>query len=276
MLVCAALWSTGGILIKLIDWNPFVIAGVRSLLAAATIGIYMAVTRQKVIFSKNTVISMFFLAATFICFVTANKFTTAANAIVLEFTSPIFIVLFSALLFRQKFKASELAIVLLTFAGITLFFITGLQGGQLFGNILGILAGVFVAGMYITVGQATDGEKMSGILLGQLLTALIGLPFAFFTQGTVSVTTVSAVVVLGVLQIGIPYIFLGLAVRYCPPLPCCLIGAVEPLLNPVWVLLFNGERPGPFALVGGVIIIAAVTAQCVLQAKAPARESAPA
>jgi drug/metabolite transporter (DMT)-like permease len=133
--------------------------------------------------------------------------------------------------------------------------------------------------MYLAIGKMSNEEKMSGILLGQLLTALIGIPFAFFTPGTVSVTAVVSVIVLGVFQIGIPYIFMGLAVRHCPPLACNLIGAVEPLLNPIWVYLFNGEQPGPYAIVGGVIIIAAVTAQCILQdrragtASEPARQS---
>lgn len=267
MLACASLWSIAGILFKLIDWNPFVIAGVRGVFAAVAVGIYMLVKKQKLILSKHVLISAFFLAATFFCFVSANKLTTAANAIVLQFTSPIFIMLFSAAIFRQKFKPADFVTVLLTFCGIAVFFISGLHDGHLAGDLIAVLAGVFMAGMYVFVGRTVEAEKMSAIFCGQVLTALIGVPFIFFTKFSITPTAVIAVVVLGIVQIGIPYILLALATNHCPPLALSLIGALEPLLNPVWVLLFNGENPGIFSLIGGVIVIGAVTAQCVLQDK---------
>ncbi|MDD3308130.1 MAG: DMT family transporter, partial [Acetobacterium sp.] len=267
MLICAFLWSIAGIFIKLIDWNPFVIAGFRSLFAAVVVIVYMFATKQKIIISKNVLTSMFFLSATFLCFVSANKLTTAANAIVLQFTAPIFIMVFSALFFRQKFKFSDIIIVLLTFGGISIFFIGSLHEGQILGNIIGIFAGVFMAGMYISVSKTNEKEKMSGILFGHLLTAFIGIPFCFFTTGTISVVSVSSIIILGVVQLGIPYIIFGLASANCPPLACCLIAAAEPLLNPVWVWIFDGERPGMYSIIGGIIVITAVTVQCVLQDK---------
>lgn len=267
MLICAALWSIAGILIKLIDWNPFVIAGFRGLFAAITVGVYMLVTKQRFVLSKQVLLCAFFLAATFFCFVSANKLTTAANAIVLQFTAPIFIMLFSAVLFRQKFKFPEYITVFLTFCGVAIFFISSLHQGQFFGNMLGILAGAFMAGMYVSVSKTDNTEKMSGIFWGQVLTALIGIPFMFFTKGTISSGAVIAIIVLGVVQIGIPYILLALASNHCPPLACSLIAAIEPLLNPVWVLIFTGERPGIFSIIGGIVVIGAVTAQCILQDK---------
>ncbi|SHH61020.1 Threonine/homoserine efflux transporter RhtA [Sporobacter termitidis DSM 10068] len=275
MLICAALWSIAGIFIKLIDWNPMVISGFRGLFAAVTVGVYMLITKQRLFLSKQVLLCAFFLAATFSCFVVANKLTTAANAIVLQFTSPIFIILFSALLFRQKFRTSDYLTVLLTFCGIAVFFVSGLRAGQLAGNIVGMLAGVFMAGMYLSVSRTDAIQKMSGIFFGQVLTALIGIPFVFFTRGTVTTLSVVFIVILGVVQIGIPYILLALASNRCPPLACSLIGALEPLLNPVWVLIFAGENPGIFSLIGGVIVIGAVTAQCVLQDKRAAGERPP-
>jgi drug/metabolite transporter (DMT)-like permease len=265
MTACAALWSVAGIFIKLVDLNPMAIAGFRGLFAGVTVGIYMLVTKQKLIVSRNVCLCAFFLAATFFCFVGANKLTTAANAIVLQFTSPIFIMLFSVVLFRQKFLASDYATALLTFAGVGVFFVGGLNQGHLAGDLIAVLAGVFMAGMYLSVSRTDAREKMSGIFFGQVLTALVGIPFLFFTKGTVTVSSAVYIVILGVVQIGIPYILLALALRNCPPLACSLIGALEPLLNPVWVLLFTGETPGWYALVGGVIVIGAVTAQCVLR-----------
>ncbi len=246
MLVCATLWSSAGIFIKLIDLSPFAIAGFRGLLAAVTVAVYMLVTRQKLIVSKNVLLSMFFLSGTFLCFVTANKLTTAANAIVLQFTAPIFIVLFSALFFRQKYGKADVLLVALAVLGISVFFVGSLQPGQLSGNLVGLLAGVFMAGMYLSVGKTAGEEKMSAILFGQLLTAVIGIPFFFFTKGTLTPISAVYLLILGVFQIGVPYILLALASKSCPPLACCLIAAVEPVLNPVWVLLFSGERPGCF------------------------------
>ena len=101
MVVCAVLWSIAGVFIGLLDMNGFVIAGGRSLFAALTVLAYMALTKQKIIFSRDTLVSGILLCGDFICFVVANKYTTAANAIVLQYTAPIFILIFS-FLFLQK------------------------------------------------------------------------------------------------------------------------------------------------------------------------------
>jgi drug/metabolite transporter (DMT)-like permease len=271
MLICAALWSIAGIFIKLIDMHPMAIAGFRGLFAAITVGVYMLVTKQKLVLSKQVILSAFFLAATFFCFVSANKLTTAANAIVLQFTSPIFIMLFSIALFRQKFRPSDYVTAILTFCGVAVFFVSGLHQGQLLGNLVAVLAGVFMAGMYLFVSRTDETEKMSGIFFGQVLTALVGIPFIFFTKAALTPLAVVSIVILGVVQIGIPYILLALATNNCPPLACCLIGAIEPLLNPVWVMIFTGEKPGLFSIVGGVIVIGAVTAQCILQDRRAAK-----
>ena len=112
MLCCAVLWSIAGIFIKMIDWNPLVIAGFRSLFSALTVLVFALVTKQKIFFNRNVAKSMFFLAATFLCFVGASKLTTSANAIVLQFTAPIFIMLFSAIFRHQKFSAVDILTLL--------------------------------------------------------------------------------------------------------------------------------------------------------------------
>ena len=265
MLICSTLWSIAGIFFKMIDWNPFVIAGFRSLIAAAAVFLYMLITKQRIYITKNVLISMFFLAATFICFVSANKLTYSANAIVLQYTAPIFLMIFSALIFRQKFLTSDIMTVIATFAGIAVFFVGSLGKPKVAGDIVAVLSGAFMGSMYIAVGKTRDEEKMSGILFGHLLTALIGIPFCFFTDNTYTGTSIIAILVLGIVQLGIPYILYALASVNCPPLACSLIAAVEPLLNPFWVFLFNGENPGIFSIIGGIIVISAVTVQCILQ-----------
>ncbi len=267
MLTCASLWSIAGIFIKLIPWNPLVIAGFRSLIAAGIVLLYMRYIKQKIVVNKASILAGVMLTLTFLAFVTANKFTTAANAIVLQFTCPVFILIISAIFFRQKLRIPDILAVVFTLAGISLFFLGQFTPGSLLGNCIAILSGLFLAGMYITTSRADDAARISGILLGHLFTAAVGIPMAFFYPTPVTPIAVVSVVVLGVFQLGIPYILYGIAVKNCPPLACSLLGAVEPLLNPVWVFLFMGEAPSAFALIGGVIVIAAVTLWCILRDK---------
>ena len=267
MLTCAALWSIAGIFMKLIPWNGFAVAGMRSLIAGITIALYMILKHYRFVFNRQTFVSGVFAGLTYTCFTVANKLTTAANAIVLQFTSPVFIVVFSALFLKTRIRKADLTVVLLTLAGIALFFFDQLKPGYVAGNFVAIGAGMFMAGMYMTIGEMQGQERFSAIVIAQFLTLLIGLPFILTTHPTFNGTTVSCILILGVFQLGISYILYVKASRYCPPLACCLLGAVEPLLNPVWVMIFDGEKPGPFALVGGLIVIVAITAWCVWDGK---------
>ena len=259
MLLCATLWSMAGILFKFIPWNGFAVAGMRSLIAGITIYGCMRLMGIPYIWNKKTLIAGFFSGCTYLCFTVANKLTTSANAIVLQFTSPIFIILYSALFFGRKPRKQDVAVVLATLFGISLFFFDQLKPGYLLGNLVAIAAGMFMAGMYVSVGEIEEAERFSGILNGQALTFLVGLPFFIATKPPLTPTALTALVILGVFQLGLSYVLYVKASRYCPPLACCLLGAVEPLLNPVWVFLFNGERPGVFALLGAVVVITSIT-----------------
>ena len=275
MLVCAALWSTAGIFIKLTPWSPFTIAGFRSAIAAVVVLVYLKVSKTPFKFGKQSFINGALMSLTFLSFVISNKLTTSANAIVLQFTAPVFLMLYSAVLFKERFRRADALAVLFTLAGIALFFFDQLKPGYILGNCVAILAGAFMAGMYLTVGRADEPTKMGGMLLGHIFTAIVGIPFAFFTDTPVSATPVLCVLALGVVQLGIPYILLVLSSKNCPPLACSLLGAVEPLLNPVWVFLFDGEAPGAFALFGGAIVIVSITVWCIWQNKHPKEEAAP-
>ncbi len=263
MLLCATLWSTAGIFIKLIPWHPLVIAGVRSLISAGVFLIYMRSIKIGFVINRFSILSGVFLSGTFIFFIAANKLTTSANAIVLQYTAPIFILVLSALIFRQKFRLGDILAVTVTTLGISLFFFDKLSGGYMLGNVLAIVAGLFFASMFITTGRADEKSRMSGILLGHLITAVIGIPFIFLYPTPITTGAVLCIFALGVFQLGIPYILYGIAIRKCSPLACSLISAIEPLLNPLWVFIFAGERPGFYALVGGVIVISSVLAWCV-------------
>ena len=118
---------------------------------------------------------------------------------------------------------------------------------------------MFMAAMYVAVGEINEEERFSGILNGHFFTFLAGLPFFLLTHPLLNATTIGAILFLGVFQLGISYVFYVKANAFCPPLACCLLGAVEPLLNPVWVAIFDGEKPGIFALLGAVVVIVSIT-----------------
>ena len=259
MLLCATLWSIAGILFKLIPWNGFAVAGMRSLIAGITIYVCMRLMGYRYILNRKTLIAGFFSGCTYLCFTVANKLTTSANAIVLQFTSPIFIIIYSAVFFGRVPRKQDVAVVLATLFGISLFFFDQLKPGYLLGNFVAIAAGMFMAGMYVAVGEIEEEERFSGILNGQALTFLAGFPVFLATKPPITPTAVTALLILGVFQLGLSYVLYVKASKYCPPLACCLLGAVEPLLNPVWVFLFNGERPGVFALLGAAVVITSIT-----------------
>ena len=259
MLLCATLWSIAGILFKLVPWNGFAVAGMRSLIAGLTIYVSMRLMGYRYVLNRRTLIAGFFSGCPYLCFTVSNKLTTSANAIVLQFTSPIFIIIYSAILFGKKPRKQDLAVVLFTLLGISLFFFDQLKPGYLLGNFVAIGAGMFMAGMYVAVGEIEEEERFSGILNGQALTFLAGLPFFIATKPAVTPAAILALLALGVFQLGLSYVLYVKASKYCPPLACCLLGAVEPLLNPVWVFIFNGEKPGIFALIGAVVVIVSIT-----------------
>lgn len=267
MVVCATMWSIGGIFIKMIPWNAFAIAGMRSAIAAIIVYAYIRNRKIKLQFVKSAFVSGFFMSGIFLSFVIANKLTTAANAIVLQFTSPVFILILSALFLHRKCRKGDLITVGVTLAGISLFFFDQLSPGGILGNCFGILAGLMVACAYLVVGEVDEETRMTGILLGQVFTAIIGVPAMFFTETQMSTPAILSILALGIFQLGIPYILFGLAMKNGSALACNLIGAIEPLLNPVWVFLFNGEAPGFFALIGALIVIIAITLWCVWNEK---------
>ena len=273
MLICATLWSIAGIFIKLIPWNGFAVAGMRSLIAGGTFIVYMVIRRLRFVLNRKTLLAGVLSACVYTCFVCANKLTTAANAIVLQFTSPVFIVVFTALIYRTRIRKADAAVVTLTLLGIALFFFDQLQPGYIAGNFVAIAAGMFMAGMFMAVGELEAEQRFSGILIGQLLTFLIGLPFIIVTKPVFTATAVLSILTLGIFQLGISYILYVKSTRYCPPLACCLLGALEPLLNPVWVLIFDGERPGVFALAGGIIVVVSITLWCIFGQKQTAEST---
>ena len=263
MLIAAICWSFGGICIRLIPWDAMSIIGVRALLAAGVFAVYRRSVRIK--FTPGNILAALCLSGTTVMFVFANKLTSAAAAILLQFCAPVFIILIELFFYGKKPKLLEIATVAATILGMLLFFIEERDVGGMLGNILAIASGLTFAGVFVCNKRA-DTDPQQSLFLGFLINAVIGLPFAL-TGVTAAPIAWGAVIFLGVVQVGVAYVFFSIGIRSTPALLACLITALEPVLNPVWVALATGERPGLFTLIGGGVIILSIVGYNVMLAR---------
>ena len=263
MAAAALCWSLGGLCIKFIPWSAMSIVGLRALLAAVVFAVYRR--SVKINFTRGNVLAALCLSATTILFVFANKMTTAAAAILLQFTAPAFIILIELIFHKAKPRAGELAAVSVTLGGMLLFFADRLEPGNLLGNLLAVASGLSFAGVFVC-NRRPDTEPGHALFLGFLINAAAGLPFAAFSV-TADPRAWGFMALLGLVQVGLAYVFFSEGIRRTAALPACLITALEPVLNPVWVALAAGETPGPFALAGGAVIVATVVGYQVWAAK---------
>ena len=262
LVATATLWSLGGLLIKSVNANPLAIAGTRS--AIAIIVLLLVQRKPKFTWSFAQIGAALAYAATTISFVTATKMTTAANAIFLQSTAPIYVTLLSAWLLKERIKLLDWITVFIVMVGMVLFFLDNLSTTGILGNVVAATSGISFALFAIFMRMQKDGSPLESILLGNLLTAVIGLPFLYHSVPNAFGWV--CLVILGVVQLGIPYILFSMAIKRVTALEAILISIIEPLLNPIWVLLILGEVPGPLALIGGLTVLAAITVRCVLAA----------
>ncbi|MCF7687488.1 MAG: DMT family transporter [Cephaloticoccus sp.] len=255
-LVLAALcWSLGGLLIKAIDWPPLAIAGGRGLLAAG----FLILTNRRLnfTFSRVQVFAAFAYAGCTVFFVLATKFTTAANAILLQYTAPVWIALLAAWFLGEPTTRRDWTIIAVVFSGMTLFFADGLEFSGMVGNLFGILSGVCFAAMTISLRRQKAGSPVESIILGNLIAFAIGAPFMIGVP-LPSPVGLGALAALGLVQLGCSYWLYARAIRHVTALEAVIIPVFEPILNPVWVFLARGEQPAKWALLGGTIVIGAV------------------
>lgn len=257
LLLAALGWSLAGVLFKLVDWPPLAAAGGRGLVSALFL---IAVSGRKLRFTWSPLQlgTAFVYAGCTVLFAIANKMTTAANAILLQYTAPVWIALFGAWLLNERATRADWLTIAASFAGMALFLYEGLQLNNLAGIFVALASGIFFAAMIMLLRKQKDGSPIESIILGNLLGFVISLP-VMWTAGVPSTGSIVALVVLGVVQLGIPYLLYARAIPHVTALEGALIPVIEPILNPVWVMLFIGERPSPLSLLGGVIVVGAVT-----------------
>jgi len=276
VLVTAVLWSTSGIAIKVNIWHPMVIAGFRSLLAAVFLIIVRLITRTRV--NKQNDRFPFWagslaFASCMICFVVANKLTTSANVIMLQYSAPVWAALLGWALVHEKPRWEHWGALVLVSSGLFLFLKDDLSAGSLAGDAISLLSGVFLGSFSVFLRMLKKGNPQDAMLMGHSIVALICTSFFFLFPPSFDATVVLSISFLGVFQAGLASVTFSYGIKRISAIQAMLIAAAEPILNPIWVLLFIGEKPSLTALAGGIIIIVAVVSSSLISKYREDREA---
>ncbi len=272
LLTTAVLWSFSGVLIKSVDWNPLAIAAVRSLLAWPFLWIAVRLAgpfRWKV----DHFIGGIAYSAAIISFVAATKMTTAANAIVLQYTAPIYVGLLSASVLKEPLHPRDWGAVALALAGVVLFFFDRMTLSGLWGNMLALFSGLSFGVMTVLMRRQKESHPIGTALVGNLIAGLGCFPFALRSDPPAAAWIPLAV--LGIVQLGLAYLLFAAALKRVTAIHAITIPIIEPVLNPLWVFLFIGERPGHWALPGAFLVVAAVILRTTATIPAPTAAQTP-
>ncbi len=255
-------------MLKSLEGNPLAFAGIRSIFASLLI--WAVLRKPKITLSRDQVLCALAYALTVTIYIIANQLTAAANVILLQYTAPVYVAVFGFIVLKERTTKMDWIIILTVLAGMALFFADDLDGKGLLGNILSVIDGITYAGVIILMRKQKE-DSLNAVLLGNIFTVIIGLPFAI--KFPPSLPDVGTLMVMGIFQLGLPYILFALAIKSVTALDAALIPVIEPILNPIWVFLLIGEVPGKWALLGGVIVFAAVTLRCLYTTARPVSTS---
>jgi drug/metabolite transporter, DME family len=258
----AFLWSSSGLFIKILTLNAYQISFYRSLIAAVTLLIisYGKNKSVKFEFDKLTVLASLFYAGILIFFVVANKLTTSANAIFLQFTAPIYLLFLEPFFLKTKFRRKDLITIIICISGMALFFMGRLEIGNIYGNLIAIAAGICFAmfSLFVKWKKTLGNENtIISIIYGNILVGIICFPL-IFNDIAISSTQFFVLLYMGVVQIGISYFIFNIGIKYVSATESMIIGMLEAIFNPIWVFFGVGEVPATTAVIGGVIIFAAI------------------
>ena len=262
----AVLYSIGGLCIKVIPWNGMSINSARNMVSVLVVGAYLLLTGHKPKLNRFVLLGALCVCGTNVLYSLANKLTTAANAIVLQFTAPIFVLLLSVLFWKKRPQKLDLAACTLVLAGVLCFFFDGLAMGGMVGNAVALLSGLAYAGVFL-LQDMPDSDPISSVFWGDIFSVIVGFPFLLREQ-IFTPTAIVSVVILGAFQVGLAYIFMCIGLKTTPAVTASLISGIEPILNPVLVALFYHEAVGGMAILGAVIVIGTVVVYNVLKGRA--------
>jgi drug/metabolite transporter, DME family len=259
--IAALLWSSGGLFIKLISLSAMQLSFFRCSIAAIT---FALIFRKRILlFNKLSIINSLFYAVVLITFVIATKTTTAANAIFLQATAPIYVLIFEPLLNKTRYERINIITVGVCILGMILFFVGKLEPGHLEGNFVALISGITFAALFLGMKQNDQQYQQSSIFWGNILVALICIPF-LFSMEAISISDLWMVSFLGVFQIAFAYAFFASGLKRILAVEASIISMVEPVFNPVWVFLGYGEVPTLTAIIGGLIILGAIVVRSLI------------
>jgi drug/metabolite transporter (DMT)-like permease len=259
--IAGLLWSTGGLFIKLISLPAMQLAFFRCIIAAITFGILFR--KRILLFNKLTFVNSAFYAAILITFVIATKTTTAANAIFLQSTAPIYVLIFEPIFNKTKYERINIITVAVCVLGMLLFFVGKLEPGHLEGNIIALLSGIAFASFFLGMKKNDPKYQHSSIFYGNILVAIISIPFLFSIE-VLTTNDFMMLSFLGVFQIAIAYAFFSSGLKRIFAVEASIIALIEPVLNPVWVFIGYGESPSLTAIIGGLIILGAIVVRSLM------------
>lgn len=271
----AFLWSTGGLFIKWTTLGGLELSFWRSLFAIFTVAFF---TRHEGFrLNRLTAVASVLYAVLLILFVLATKTTTAANAIFLQYTAPVYLLILEPIIYKEKYRSRDLITVLICLGGMALFFVGQLRPQDITGNIFALTSGFCFALYFLSLRhpRAREVNRASSVIYGNTLAVLMTAPWGLATITSLTGHDLIGVAYLGVIQLGVSYTLFTVGMAHgVRSLDAGIICYIEPVLNPVWVFLVLNERPSAWALLGGAIIIAAVISHMLLDARASSAQKA--
>lgn len=257
MVLAASLcFATGGLFMKLIPWNALAINGARNLIACIVIGLYILMTHHRLKINPTVMIGAVSMAGVTTCYAIANKLTTAGNTIILQYTAPVWIMVMVYLFFGKKPDRTGIISLVIVFIGILCFFFEGLSTGKWLGDLIALLSGIFYAGVFM-LNSFEKGDALSSVFFGQLLCGIFLSPLVM-KETDFTAPVLLSVFFLGAVQVGLAYIFFTTGTKYIDPLTASIINALEPILNPVLVAIFYGEKLGRMSLIGAAVVLCGI------------------
>lgn len=255
VLGAALLWSTGGIGIKAITESALHVSCYRSAIAA--IALFLIFRPRAVRWTPWFIVSIVSYAGTLISFVTATKLTTAANAIFLQYSGVVWVLLLSPVVLQEKLKWRDVVAVVVAICGMALFFVQQFEARGLAGNLMALLSSGFFALLVLSLRLQRGSVAEAAVTWGNVLTAVAVFPF-IAREAAVSPRSIAWLAFLGVFQIAIAYALFVNGLKYISATEASLTGMIEPIANPIWVFFLLGERPHVLSIVGGAIVLAAI------------------
>lgn len=255
IVVAALLWSTGGIGIKAVVDPALKVTFYRSVFAAVTLFLILR-KHIRVRWSPAFLAAIVSYGACLTTFVIATKWTTAANAIFLQYAGVVWVLLFSPLVVREPMRSRDAIAIAVAIAGMALFFVGKFEARGMAGNAMALLSSVFFAALILSLRREHDAAR-AAVTWGNVFIAIALLP-AVAGDLELSLKSFFALAFLGVFQIALAYVAFVKGLKYVTATQASLTGMIEPVANPIWVLLFLGERPSGYAIAGGAIVLAAI------------------